>query len=99
MERIILEGGFGNNAWAVTMKADSDRRGAECDVEVSVYKCGDEHLVSTWRSTVRRRKDAGRMYCACLRLIARRGIWLHDGQRDELKEVVRRELDSKLALE
>lgn len=98
MERIILEGGFGNNAWAVTMKADSDRRGAECDVEVSVYKCGDEHLVSTWRSTVRRRKDAGRVYCACLRLIARRGIWLHDGQHDELKEVVRRELDSKLAI-
>lgn len=98
MERIILEGGFGNHAWAVTMKADSDRRGAECDVEISVYKCGDEHLVSTWRSTVRRRKDAGRVYCACLRLIARRGIWLHDGQYDELKEVVRRELDSKLAL-
>lgn len=48
MERIILEGGFGNHAWAVTMKADSDRRGAECDVEISVYKCGDEHLVSTW---------------------------------------------------
>lgn len=99
MERIILEGGFGNHAWAVTMKADSDRRGAECDVEISVYKCGDEHLVSTWRSTVRRRKDAGRVYCACLRLIARRGIWLHDGQNDELKEVVRRELDSKLALD
>lgn len=99
MERIILEGGFGNHAWAVTMKADSDRRGAECDVEISVYKCGDEHLVSTWRSTVHRRKDAGRVYCACLRLIARRGIWLHDEQHDELKEVVRRELDSKLALE
>lgn len=99
MERIILEGGFGNNAWAVTMKADSDRRGAECDVEISVYKCGDEHLVSTWRGTASRRKDAGRVYCACLRLIARRGIWLHDGQRAELKEVVRRELDSKLALE
>lgn len=61
MERIILEGGFGNHAWAVTMKADSDRRGAECDVEVSVYKCGDEHLVSTWRGTARRRKDAGRV--------------------------------------
>lgn len=98
MERIILEGGFGNHAWAVTMKADSDRRGAECDVEISVYKCGDEHLVSTWRSTVRRRKDAGRVYCACLRLIARRGIWLHDGQSAELEAAVRRELDSKLAL-
>lgn len=98
MERIILEGGFGNHAWAVTMKADSDRRGAECDVEVSVYKCGDEHLVSTWRSTVRRRKDADSVYCACLRLIARRGIWLHDGQRAEIEAAVRRELDSKLAL-
>lgn len=98
MERIILEGGFGNRGWAVTMKADSDRRGAECDVEVSVYKCGDEHLVSTWRGTASRRKDAVRVYCACLRLIARRGIWLHDGQRAELDEAVRRELDSKLAL-
>lgn len=26
MERIILEDGFGNHAWAVTMNADSDRR-------------------------------------------------------------------------
>lgn len=99
MERIILEGGFGNHAWAVTVKADSDRRGAECDVGISVYKCGDEHLVSTWRSTVRRRKDAGRVYCACLRLIVQRGIWLHDGQRAELEAAVRRELDSKLALD
>lgn len=99
MERIILEGSFGNHAWAVTMKADSDRRGAECDVEISVYKCGDEHLVSTWRSTVHGRKDAGRVYCACLRLIARRGIWLHDGQPAELESAVRRVLDSKLALE
>lgn len=99
MERIILEGGFGNHAWAVTMKADSDRRGAECDVEISVYKCGDEHLVSTWRSTVRRRKDAGRVYCACLRLIVKRGILLHDGQHAELETAVRRVLDSKLALE
>ena len=98
MERIILEGGFGNRAWAVAMKADSDRRGAECDIEVSVYKCGDEHLVSTWRGTASRRKDAGRVYCACLRLIARRDIWLHDGQRAELEAAVRRELDSKLAL-
>lgn len=98
MERIILEGGFGNRAWAVAMKADSDRRGAECGVEVSVYKCGDGHLVSTWRGTVRRRRDADRVCCACLRLIARRGIWLHDGQRDELEEAVRRELGSKLAL-
>lgn len=98
MERIILEGGFGNHAWAVTMKADSDRRGAECDIEVSVYKCGDGHLVSTWRGTARRRKDAGRVYCACLRLIARRDIWLHDGQPAELEAAVRRELDSKLAL-
>ena len=98
MERIILEGGFGNHAWAVAMKAVSDRRGAECDVEVSVYKCGDEHLVSTWRSTVRRREDAGRVYCACLRLIVQRGIWLHDGQRAELEAAVRRVLDSKLAL-
>lgn len=98
MERIILEGGFGNRAWAVTMKADSDRRGAECDIEVSVYKCGDEHLVSTWRGTASRRKDAGRVYCACLRLIARRDICLHDGQRAELEAAVRRELDSKLAL-
>lgn len=99
MERIILEGGFGNNARAVAVKADSDRRGAECDAEISVCKCGDEHLVSTWRSTLRRRKDAGRVYCACLRLIARGGIWLHGGQHDELKEVVRRVLGSKLALE
>lgn len=98
MERIILEGGFGNRAWAVTMKADADRRGAECDVEVSVYKCGGEHLVSTWRSTVRRRKDAGRVYCACLRLIARRGVWLHGGQSAELEAAVRQELGSKLAL-
>lgn len=98
MERIILEGGFGNNAWAVTMKADADGRKAECDVEVSVYKCGDEHLVSTWRGTASRRKDAGRVHCACLRLIARRGIWLHDGQRAELEAAVRRELDSSLAL-
>lgn len=98
MERIILEGGFGNHAWAVTMRADSDRRGAECDVEVSVYKCGDEHLVSTWRGTARRGKDAGRVYSACLRLIAQRGIWLCDGQHDELEAAVRRELDSKLAL-
>lgn len=98
MERIILEGGFGNRAWAVTMKADSDRRGAECDVEVSVYKCGDEHLVSTWRGTASRRKDAGRVYCSCLRLITQRGIWMHDGQRAELEAAVRRELDSKLAL-
>lgn len=98
MERIILEGGFGNHAWAVTMKADADRRGAECDVEVSVYRLGDEHLVSTWRSTVRRGEDAGRVYCACLRLMARRGIWLHDGRSAELEAAVRRELDSKLAL-
>lgn len=98
MERIILEGGFEKNAWAVTMKACADRRGAECDVEVSVYKCGDEHLVSTWRGTASKRKDAGRVYCACLRLIARRGIWLHDGQRAELEAAVRRELDSNLAL-
>lgn len=98
MERIILEGGFGNHAWAVTMKADSDRRGAECDIEVSVYKCGYEHLVSTWRGTVSRRKDAGRVYCACLRLIARRDIWLHDGQRAELEAAVSRALESKLAL-
>ena len=98
MERIILEGGFGNRAWAVTMKADSDRRGAECDIEVSVYKCGDEHLVSTWRGTARRRKDAGRVYCACLRLISQRGIPLYGGQCSELDAAVRRELDSKLAL-
>lgn len=98
MERVILEGGFGNHAWAVAMRADSDRRGAECDVEVSVYKCGDERLVSTWRGTVRRRKDAGRVYCACLRLVVQRGIWLCDGQYDELEAAVRRELESKLAL-
>lgn len=98
MERIILEGGFDKHAWAVAMRADSDRRGAECDVEVSVYKCGDEHLVSTWRGTARRRKDAGRVYCACLRLISQRGIWLHAGQRSELEDSVRRVLDSKLAL-
>ena len=98
MERIILEGGSGNRAWAVTMKADSDRRGAECDIEVSVYKCGDDRLVSTWRGIARRRKDAGRVYSACLRLIAKRGIWLHDGQRAELESAVRRVLDSKLAL-
>lgn len=98
MERIILEGGFGNHAWAVTMKADSDRRGAECDVEVSVYKCGDSQLVTTWRGIARRRKDAGRVYSDCLRLIARRGIWLHGGQRAELEDAVRRVLDSKLAL-
>lgn len=98
MERIILEGGFGNNSWAVTVKADSDRRGTECDVEVSVYKCGDGRLVSTWRGTARRRKDAGRVYCACLRLIARRGIMLHDGQSAELEAAVSRALESKLAL-
>lgn len=98
MERIILEGGFGNHAWAVTMKADSDRRGAECDVEVSVYKCGDGLLVSTWRGTARRREDADSVYCACLRLTARRGIWLNDGQRAEIEAAVRRELDSKLAV-
>lgn len=98
MERIILEGGFGNNAWAVAVKADSDRRGAECDVEVSVYKCGDGHLVSTWRGTARRRKDAGRVYCACLRLIARRGITLYDGQSAELEAAVSRALESRLAL-
>lgn len=98
MERVILEGGFANNAWAVTVKADSDRRGAECDVEVSVYKCGDGHLVSTWRGTARRRKDAGRVYCACLRLIARRGIMLCDGQSAELEAAVSRALESKLAL-
>ena len=99
MERIILEGGLGNHAWAVTMKADSDRRGAECDIEVSVYKCGDGHLVSTWRGTARRRKDAGRVYCACLRIIARRGIMLYEGQSAELEAAVSRALDSKLALE
>lgn len=98
MERIILEGGFEKHAWAVTMKADSDRRGAECDIEVSVYKCSDDRLVSTWRGTASRRKDAGRVYCACLRLIAQRGIWLHDGQRAELESTVRRVLDSKLAI-
>lgn len=98
MERIILEGGFGSHAWALTMKADSDRRGAECDAEVYVYKCGDSKLVSTWRGTVSRRKDAGRVYCACLRLIARRSIWLSDGQRSDLEAAVRRVLDSKLAL-
>lgn len=98
MERIILEGGFGNHAWAVTMRADADRRGAECDIEVSVYRCGDGHLVSTWRGTARRRKDAGRVYCACLRLIARRGIMLYDGQSAELEAAVRRVLDSKLTL-
>lgn len=99
MERVILEGGFGNHALAVTMRADSDRRGAECDVEVSVYKCDDSQLVTTWRGTVRRRKDAGRVYCACLRLVVQRGIWLRDGQYDELEAAVRRELESKLALE
>lgn len=26
MERIILEGGFEKRAWAVTMRADADRR-------------------------------------------------------------------------
>lgn len=98
MERIILEGGFDKHAWAVTMRADSDRRGAECDVEVSVYKCGDEHLVSTWHGTARRRKDAGRVYSDCLRLIAQRGIWLHAGQRAELEAAVRRVLDSKLSI-
>lgn len=98
MERIILEGGFDKHAWAVTMRADSDRRGAECDVEVSVYKCGDEHLVSTWRGTARRRKDADRVYSDCLRIIAQRGIWLHAGQRAELEAAVRRVLDSKLAI-
>lgn len=98
MERVILEGGFGNNAWAVAVKADSDRRGAECDVEVSVYKCGDGHLVSTWRGTARRRKDAGRVYCACLRLIARRGIMLYDGESAGLEAAVSRALESKLAL-
>lgn len=98
MERIILEGGFGNHAWAVTMKADADRRGAECDVELCVYKCGDEHLVSTWRGTARKREDAGRVYCACLRLIAQRGIRLYGGQHAELEAAVRRVLDSKLAL-
>jgi hypothetical protein len=98
MERVILEGGFGNRAWAVAVKADSDRRGAECDIEVSVCKCGDEHLVSAWRGTASRRKDAGRVYCACLRLTARRDIWLHAGQRAELEAAVRRVLDSKLAL-
>lgn len=98
MERIILEGGFGNRAWAVAVKADSDRRGAECGIGVSVCKCGDGHLVSTRRGTASRRKDAGRVCCACPRLIARRDIWLHDGQRAELEAAVRRELDSKLAL-
>lgn len=61
MERIILEGGFGNHAWAVTMKADADRRGAECDVEVSVYKCGDGRLVSTWRSTAQKKRRRPRV--------------------------------------
>lgn len=98
MERIILEGGFDKHAWAVTMRADADRRGAGCDVEVSVYKCGDEHLVSTWHGTVSRRKDAGRVYSDCLRLIARRSIWLHAGQRAELEAAVRRVLDSKLSI-
>lgn len=99
MERIILEGGFGKHAWAVTMRADADSREAECDVEVCVYKCDDSQLVTTWRGTVRRRKDAGRVYSACLRLITQRGIWLHDGQYDELEAAVRRALESKLALE
>lgn len=98
MERIILEGGFDKHAWAVTMRADSDRRGAECDVEVSVYKCGDGRLVSTWRGTASRRKDAGRVYSDCLRLIAQRGIWLHAGQRAEIEAAVRRVLDSKLSI-
>lgn len=98
MERIILEGGFDKHAWAVAMRADADRRGAECDVEVSVYKCGDGHLVSTWRGTARRRKDADSVYCMCLRLISERGIPLCDGQRSELEAAVRRELDSKLAI-
>lgn len=98
MERIILEGGLDKHAWAVTMRADADRRGAECDIEVSVYKCGDGHLVSTWRGTASRRKDAGRVYFACLRLISQRGIWLHDGQRADLEAAVRRVLDSNLAL-
>lgn len=98
MERIILEGGFEKHARAVAMKAGSDRRGAECDIEVSVCKCGDGHLVSTWRGTASRRKDAGRVYCACLRLIVRRGIGLHDGQRAELEAAVRRVLGTKLAL-
>ncbi len=98
MERIILEGGFEKHAWAVTMRADADRRGAECDVELCVYKCDDSQLVTTWRGTARRREDAGRMYSACLRLIAERGIWLHDGQRAELEAAVRWVPDSKLAL-
>ena len=98
MERIILEGGFGSGAWAVTVRADADRLGAECDVEVSVYKCGDGHLVSTWHGTARRRKDAGRVCCACLRLVVKRGITLSDGQRSELEVAVRREIESKLAL-
>lgn len=98
MERIILEGGFGNHAWAVTMKADADRRGAECEVEICVYKCGDEHLVSTWRGTARRREDAGRVYRACLRLIAQRDIPLFNGQRAVLEAAVSRELESKLPL-
>lgn len=99
MERIILEGGFEKRAWAVTMRADADRRGAECDVELCVYKCDDPQLVTTWRGTARRREDAGRVYCACLRLIAQRGIWLCDSQHAELEAAVRRVLDSKLALE
>lgn len=98
MERIILEGGFGSGAWAVTVKADADRHGAECDVEVSVYKCGDGHLVSTWHGTARRRKDAGLVYCACLRLIVKRCITLSDVQLSELEAAVRREIESKLAL-
>lgn len=98
MERIILEGGFGNNAWAVAVKADADRRGAGCDAEVSVCKRGYERLVSAWRGTASRRKGAGRVCCACLRLIAGRGIWLHGGQRAELEGAVRRELGSNLAL-
>lgn len=59
MERVILQGGFGNRARAVAVKADADGRGAGRDAEVSVCKCGDGRLVPTWRSTVRRRKGAG----------------------------------------
>lgn len=98
MERIILEGGFDKHAWAVTMRADADRRGAECDVELCVYKCDDSQLVTTWRGTARRREDAGRVYCACLRLVVQRGISLCDGQRSELEAAVHRVLGSKLAL-
>lgn len=98
MERIILEGGFGNGARAVAVKAGAGRRGAGCDAEVSVCKCGGDRLVSTRRGTASRRKDAGRACCACLRLVARGGAWPHGGQRAGLEAAVRQVLGSKLAL-